>query len=82
MGIPQDLKLISTTDEKGIISYVNEDFCAISGYTIDELVGQEQNIVRHPDMTRAIFKDLWQHLKSGRPWRGAIKNRCKGGRFY
>lgn len=75
-------ELISTTDKTGVITYANPEFCRIAGYTLEELVGQNHSIVRHPDMPAAAFKDLWQKLKSGLPWRGVVKNRCKDGRYY
>ncbi|MGI9212634.1 MAG: response regulator [Methylococcaceae bacterium] len=54
----------------------------MSGYSRDELIGSHHSIVRHPDMPKAIFKDLWQHIKANKPWVGLIKNRCKNGDFY
>lgn len=76
------VELISTTDKKGVITYANPEFCRIAGYSLDELVGQNHSIVRHSDMPAAAFKDLWSNLKSSLPWRGAVKNRCKDGRYY
>lgn len=76
------VELISTTNKKGVITYANPDFCKIAGYSLDELVGQNHSIVRHPDMPKAAFKDLWTNLESGLPWRGVVKNRCKDGRYY
>lgn len=76
------VELISTTDKKGVITYANPEFCRIAGFSLDELVGQNHSIVRHPDMPAAAFKDLWENLKSGLPWRGVVKNRCKDGRYY
>lgn len=75
-------ELVSTTDTKGVITYANPSFCRIAGFTLGELVGENHHIVRHPDMPSAAFKDLWSNLKSGLPWRGAVKNRCKDGRYY
>ena len=74
--------LVSKTDLKGRITYVNEAFVEISGFSEDELIGKNHNIVRHPDMPPAAFEDLWQHLKAGRPWTGLVKNRCKNGDYY
>ncbi|MEM5528885.1 PAS domain-containing methyl-accepting chemotaxis protein [Gammaproteobacteria bacterium AS21] len=79
---PQSQELVSTTDLNGVITYANEDFCAIAGYSFEELVGQNHSIVRHGDMPKAAFKDLWYNLKQGRSWRGAVKNRCKDGNYY
>jgi len=75
-------QLVSTTDTQGVITYANDAFCRIAGYTQEELVGQHHNIVRHPDMPKAAFADLWQKLKRGDSWRGMVKNRCKNGDFY
>ncbi len=77
-----DEELVSTTDTRGIITYANEVFCRVAGYQPEELVGKNHNIVRHPDMPKAGFKDMWDILEQGRPWRGAVKNRCKDGRYY
>ena len=74
--------LITTTDTKGIITYTNDAFCEIAGYPREELIGRSHNIVRHPDMPPATFKWLWDTLKSERPWRGMVKNRCKSGDHY
>jgi methyl-accepting chemotaxis protein len=74
--------IVSKTDLKGIITFVNEDFLRISGFTEEELIGAPHSIVRHPDMPPEAFEDLWQALKSGRPWTGIVKNRCKNGDFY
>jgi methyl-accepting chemotaxis protein len=75
-------ELISSTDLKGIITYANQTFIKISGYSDTELIGQHHNLVRHPHMPSAAFSDLWDKLKSGQSWRGIVKNRCKDGRFY
>ena len=79
---PEDVQLVSTTDTKGIITYANEAFVEISGFSRDELIGRNHNLVRHPDMPPAAFADLWQTIKQGRPWMGIVKNRCKNGDFY
>jgi len=76
------VELISTTDKNGVITYANPEFCRVAGFSLDELIGQHHNIVRHPDMPSAAFKDLWKNLQSGLPWRGVVKNRCKDGRYY
>jgi PAS domain S-box-containing protein len=78
---PQE-QLVSTTDLNGIITYANPEFCQIAGYNLEELIGQHHNIVRHPDMPKAAFKDLWEKLKRGDSWRGMVKNRCKNGDYY
>ncbi len=74
--------IVSKTDTKGRITYVNPAFIDISGFTEEELMGAPQNIVRHPDMPEAAFGDMWHTLKSGLPWTGLVKNRCKNGDFY
>ncbi len=74
--------IISATDAKGIITRVNETFTKISGFTEDELIGKNHNIVRHPDMPPAAFEDMWNTLKAGEPWMGTVKNRCKNGDYY
>jgi aerotaxis receptor len=74
--------IVSKTDLKGRITYVNRPFLEISGFSEEELIGASHNIVRHPDMPPAAFQDLWQTLKSGKPWRGMVKNRCKNGDYY
>ena len=75
-------RLVSSTDLRGVITYANDSFCKVAGYSEAELLGKNHNIVRHPDMPPAAFKDLWVHLEKGFPWRGAVKNRCKDGRYY
>jgi PAS domain S-box-containing protein len=75
-------QLVSKTDLKGIITYVNQDFVEVSGYAAKELLGQPHNLIRHPDMPPEAFEDLWEHLKAGHPWSGLVKNRCKNGDFY
>lgn len=77
-----DQKLISGTDLKGRITYCNDAFVAISGFTREELIGQPHNIIRHPEMPSAAFANMWEHLKKGEPWMGLVKNRCKNGDFY
>nr|WP_252272105.1 PAS domain-containing methyl-accepting chemotaxis protein [Pseudomonas subflava] len=74
--------ILSTTDLKGVVTYVNPDFVAISGFGEAELLGRSHNQVRHPDMPAAAFEHLWQTLKGGRSWMGLVKNRCKNGDHY
>ncbi len=74
--------LVSTTDLKGALTEVNEEFELISGFSKKELIGKNHNMVRHPDMPSAAFEDLWTTIKEGRPWQGMVKNRCKNGDFY
>ena len=74
--------IVSKTNPKGIITYVNEKFCEISGYSKDELIGKPHNIIRHPDMSREAFKDLWDTIKSKKSWHGVVKNMKKDGGQY
>ncbi|MFB2601358.1 PAS domain-containing protein, partial [Rhizobium phaseoli] len=79
---PAQQRLISTTNAKGVITYCNDAFVAISGFTYDELVGQPHNLVRHPDMPPAVFGHMWETIKQGKPWMGVVKNRAKNGDYY
>ncbi len=74
--------IVSRTDLKGRITYVNRAFVEMSGYIESELIGAPHNLVRHPDMPPEAFKDLWDTLKIGKPWSGYVKNRCKNGDYY
>lgn len=77
-----DQYLISKTDKKGRILYVNPAFAEISGFSESELLGQPHNLIRHPDMPPAAFQDLWDTVQAGKPWTGVVKNRRKDGGFY
>lgn len=74
--------IISSTDLKGIITYANRKFCEIAGYAKEELVGKNHNIVRHPDMPKAVFQELWDTIRAGKEWTGIVKNLRKDGRYY
>ena len=74
--------LFSRTDTKGIITDVSEFFCNLSGYTKEELIGKPHSVIRHPDMKDSLYKDLWTTIKSGKEWRGEIKNKAKDGHYY
>ena len=74
--------IVSKTDKEGIITYVNDAFCTISGFSRDEIIGQKHNIVRHKDMPDQLFKELWETISGGDLWQGIIKNRCKNGSSY
>ena len=74
--------IVSTTDPRGIITSANDEFVRLSGFNLNELVGQPHNLVRHPEMPAAAFKDLWETVQKGKPWHGMVKNRCKNGDFY
>jgi len=74
--------IVSSTDLDGNIIYANRKFCAVSGYSKAELVGKNHNIVRHPDMPRLAFRQLWNTIKDGNEWTGIIKNLRKDGLYY
>lgn len=74
--------ITSSTDLEGVITYVSEAFCQISGYSKEELIGAKQSIVRHPDMPSHLFKNLWETIAQDKPWEGEIKNLAKDGDFY
>ncbi len=74
--------IVSETDLKGIITYCNRKFCEVSGYDKNELIGKNHNIVRHPDMPKAAFQDLWSTVQKGESWTGTVKNLRKDGRYY
>jgi len=74
--------IVSRTDPSGRITFVNPDFIEVSGYSEAELIGADYGTVRHPDMPKAVFEDLWRDLAAGRPWSGLIKNRCRNGDHY
>jgi len=80
--VPDGEQIISTTDLKGRITYVNKVFCDVAGFSEEELIGKAHNIVRHPDVPPAAFENLWQAMKADKPWRGIVKNRCKNGDHY
>ena len=79
---PEGRLIISRTDLNGVLTHANEAFVELSGYTRDELIGQPHNILRHPDMPRAAFKDLWATVSAGKKWHGYVKNLRKDGSFY
>ena len=81
-GFSIDANILSTTDLKGAITYINPDFIEISGFPEEELLHNNHNMVRHPDMPPAAFENLWAEIKSGKPWMGIVKNRCKNGDYY
>ena len=77
-----DANILSTTDLTSAITYANDEFIKISGFSREELLGSAHHIVRHPDMPPAAFEHMWQTLKKGRSWMGLVKNRCKNGDHY
>ncbi len=74
--------IVSITNEKGIITSANENFCKISGYSKEELIGKPHNIVRHPDEDPSVFKELWATIQAKKPWSGRLKNLAKDGHTY
>ncbi len=82
LNFPDGHLLVSKTDQKGRITFVNNAFAEISGYSEDELIGSPHNLVRHPDMPKEAFANLWETIKAGRPWEGLVKNRSKNGDHY
>ena len=80
--IGDDTLIVSATDTKGRITYINQTFIEVSGFSHDELIGKAHNIVRHPDMPPEGFEDLWKTLQAGKPWTGLVKNRRKNGDYY
>lgn len=80
--LPDGVSIVSKTDLKGRITYVNESFIEVSGFTEEELIGKPHNIIRHPDMPAEAFSDLWVTLSERLPWTGMVKNRRKNGDYY
>ncbi len=75
--------IVSKTNAKGVITYVNEEFCRLSGYSKEELIGKSHSIVRHPDTKKELFEEMWHTIKFlKKPWKGILKNRKKDGSFY
>jgi len=79
---PGEQMLVSVTDTKGFITHCNRAFVSVSGYTSEELLGQNHNMIRHPDVPPEAFKDLWSTVGRGMPWTGIVKNRSKNGDHY
>lgn len=79
---PEGRLIVSRTDLDGIITHVNDAFVEISGYEVEELIGQPQHILRHPDIPRAAYRDLWETLGRKEKWNGYLKNLCKDGSHY
>lgn len=74
--------LVSETDAKGTIIFANQEFCRVAEYSLEELEGKPHNLVRHQDMPKAAFADLWDTVKSGKTWQGFVKNKTKSGGYY
>jgi aerotaxis receptor len=80
--VPKGELIVSRTDLKGNITYANDTFAEISGYEVEELIGKPHNCVRHPDMPKTVFKDLWKKLQITGKWEGVVKNLRKDQGFY
>ena len=80
--LDDDTLIVSKTNTKGRLVYFNDQFVKVCGFSEQELMGQPHNIVRHPDMPPEAYEDLWNTIKAGKPWAGAVKNRRKNGDFY
>lgn len=80
--LDDDITLMSTTDLESYITHANDTFVQVSGYQLNELLDKPHNLVRHPDMPKAAFADMWYTLKQGEPWSGIVKNRRKNGDHY
>lgn len=81
-SVDANTQLITITNLKGVITFANDAFVKISGYERKELIGQNHNIIRHPDMPSGAFENLWQTIQSKNSWKGLVKNRCKNGDYY
>nr|WP_315464149.1 methyl-accepting chemotaxis protein [uncultured Rhodoferax sp.] len=79
---PSDRMLVSMTDTKGVITHCNHAFVETSGFSYEELIGQNHNLVRHPDMPPAAYRDMWHTIGNGKPWTALVKNRRKDGDHY
>lgn len=80
--LEKDRYLVSETDAKGVITYCNDYFTQISGYSREELLGKQHNIIRHPDMPKVVFKLLWERIQSGKNINAIVKNLAKNGKYY
>lgn len=74
--------LISETDTKGIITFINRKFTEMTGYSKEEAIGQPHSLLRHPDMPKAAFEQMWKIIKEGKNWEGYVKNLRKDGKYY
>lgn len=79
---PKGKLIVSSTDLQGVITHANDAFVKISGYTRDEVIGMPHAVLRHPDMPRAVFAELWETIQAGNKWHGYVKNLCKDGGHY
>ncbi len=79
---PDGKLIVSRTDPQGFITHANQAFVDMSGYSREELIGANHNILRHPDMPAVAFKGLWDTVQSGQKWQGFVKNLRKDGKYY
>lgn len=79
---PDGRLIVSTTDLTGVITHANDAFVIMSGWEREDLIGSLHSILRHPDMPRAAFQDLWETVGAGKKWHGYVKNLRKDGGFY
>lgn len=82
LDILNNVAIISKTDLTGKITYVNDFFCEVSEYSKEEILGQSHNIIRHQDMAKSVYEDMWETIQAGRVWKGTIKNKTKSGNSY
>lgn len=80
--LSKESTIVTETDEKGIITFASKDFCKFAEYSLEELMGQPHNMVRHPFMPRAAFKELWDTVQKGEIWTGTVINKTKSGGYY
>lgn len=78
----EDTLVISTTDLQGVITYANDLFCKLTGFSREELIGQPHNIVRHPAVPKEVYKEMWDTIQAGKIWTGIVPNCGKGGVVY
>lgn len=74
--------IVSKTTSEGIITYCNQEFIQISGFAEEELIGKPHNLIRHPEVPKAVFRKMWQTIENGDEFFGYVKNRCKNGDYY
>jgi aerotaxis receptor len=82
LKLDKETMIVSETDAKGKVNYVNDVFCKYAEYSKDEVLGQPHNIVRHPDMPKVAFEGLWETIRRGETWNGIVKNLSKHGNYY
>ncbi|PLY04335.1 MAG: hypothetical protein C0625_16785 [Arcobacter sp.] len=81
-NVIDNISIVSKTDLKGDITYANDFFVDVSGYSKEELIGKTHSIIRHPDMSKGVYQELWESIQEGKVWEGTIKNRAKDGSIY